>query len=165
VADDDFDRFYAASYDRLLRQLFVVTGGDLAEAEDVLQEAYARALARWRTVGHYDAPEAWVRRVAINLAGMTARRLRSRAKALLRLGDSGQVPELSPDWVDLAAALRQVPLAQREALVLHHMAGLTVEEVAAQLGAPAGTVKTRLARGRAALARQLGAQPTGEVLA
>ena len=96
---------------------------------------------------------------------MTARRLRSRAKALLRLGDSGYVPELSPDWVDLAAALRQVPLAQREALVLHHMAGLTVEEVAVQLGAPAGTVKTRLARGRAALARQLGAQPTGEVLA
>jgi DNA-directed RNA polymerase specialized sigma24 family protein len=110
VADDDFDDFYAGSYDRLLRQLYVVTGGDLAEAEDVLQEAYARALARWRTIGRYDAPEAWVRRVAVNLAGMAARRVRSRAKALLRLGGPGQVDELSPDALDLAAALQQVPL-------------------------------------------------------
>jgi RNA polymerase sigma-70 factor (ECF subfamily) len=162
---DDFDHFYAATYERLLRQLYVVTGGDLAEAEDVLQEAYARALARWRVVSDYDAPEAWVRRVAINLAGMTARRLRSRAKAMLRLGPPGSIDELSPDALDLAGALGELSLAQRQALVLHHMAGLTVDEVAVQLGVPTGTVKTRLARGRSALASRLGAEPSGEVLA
>jgi predicted RNA polymerase sigma factor len=46
MADDGFAAFYAGSYRRLLGQLFAVTG-DLAEAENVLQEAYARAFARW----------------------------------------------------------------------------------------------------------------------
>jgi RNA polymerase sigma-70 factor, ECF subfamily len=46
MGDDSFARFYTASYQRLLGQLFAVTG-DLAEAENLLQEAYARAFARW----------------------------------------------------------------------------------------------------------------------
>jgi DNA-directed RNA polymerase specialized sigma24 family protein len=77
VSDDSFAAFYTASYHRLLGQLFAVTG-DLAEAENVLQEAYARAFVRWSRVRAYDLPEAWVRRVALNLAGMAAKRLRRR---------------------------------------------------------------------------------------
>jgi RNA polymerase sigma-70 factor (ECF subfamily) len=69
MTDHGFAAFYAGSYRRLLGQLFAVTG-DLAEAENVLQEAYARAFARWSRIGGYDLPEAWVRRVAINLAAM-----------------------------------------------------------------------------------------------
>ena len=57
MADDGFASFYASSYRRLLGQLFAVTG-DLAEAENVLQEAYARAFVRWPRVGAYDRPEA-----------------------------------------------------------------------------------------------------------
>ena len=74
MADDGFASFYASSYRRLLGQLFAMTG-DLAEAENVLQEAYARAFVRWSRVGAYDLPEAWVRRVAINLAAMADRSL------------------------------------------------------------------------------------------
>jgi hypothetical protein len=55
VGDDGFAGFYKASYQRLLGQLFAVTG-DLAEAENVLQEAYARAFARWAQVRAYDFP-------------------------------------------------------------------------------------------------------------
>jgi DNA-directed RNA polymerase specialized sigma24 family protein len=80
MADDGFAVFYASSYRRLLGQLFAVTG-DLAEAENVLQEAYARAFVRWSRVRGYDRPEAWVRRVAINLAVMVDRSLRRRARA------------------------------------------------------------------------------------
>jgi DNA-directed RNA polymerase specialized sigma24 family protein len=80
MPDDGFAAFYAGSYRRLLGQLFAVTG-DLAEAENVLQEAYARAFVRWSRVGAYDLPEAWVRRVALNLAAMAERSLRRRARA------------------------------------------------------------------------------------
>jgi RNA polymerase sigma-70 factor (ECF subfamily) len=155
VTDDGFAAFYASSYRRLLGQLFAVTG-DLAEAENVLQEAYARAFVRWGRVGAYDLPEAWVRRVALNLAAMGERSLRRRARALLRLGPPPQVPALSADAVDLRAALRALPLGQRQVIVLHHLVGLPVEEVAQTLRAPVGTVKSLLARGRRALAARLG---------
>jgi RNA polymerase sigma-70 factor (ECF subfamily) len=151
MADDGFAVFYASSYRRLLGQLFAVTG-DLAEAENVLQEAYARAFVRWSRVRGYDRPEAWVRRVAINLAAMADRSLRRRARALLRLGPPPVVPELSPELLDLRDALAALPLGQRQVIVLHHLVGLPVEEVARELRLATGTVKSRLARGRAALA-------------
>jgi RNA polymerase sigma-70 factor, ECF subfamily len=153
MGDDSFAGFYTASYQRLLGQLFAVTG-DLAEAENVLQEAYARAFVRWAQV-HVYRPEAWVRRVALNLAAMAARRLRRRAVALWRLGPPPVVPELSPELLDLHRALGTLPLGQRQVIVLHHLVGLPVEEVARELGVPAGTVKSRLARGRRALAQVL----------
>jgi RNA polymerase sigma-70 factor (ECF subfamily) len=154
MPDDGFAAFYASSYRRLLGQLFAVTG-DLAEAENVLQEAYARAFARWSRVGDYDLPEAWVRRVAINLAAMAERSLRRRARALLRLGPPPLVPELSPDLLDLRDALAALPLGQRQVIVRHHLVGLPVEEVARELRLAPGTVKSRLARGRAAMAGAL----------
>jgi len=154
MADDGFASFYASSYRRLLGQLFAVTG-DLAEAENVLQEAYARAFVRWPKVGAYDLPEAWVRRVAINLAAMADRSLRRRARALLRLGPPPLVPELGPELLDLRDALAALPLAQRQVIVLHHLVGLPVEEVARELRLATGTVKSRLARGRAAMAAML----------
>jgi RNA polymerase sigma-70 factor (sigma-E family) len=154
MADDGFAAFYAGSYRRLLGQLFAVTG-DLAEAENVLQEAYARAFARWSRVRDYDRPEAWVRRVALNLAAMAERSLRRRGRALLRLGAPPVVPALSPELIDLHAALRDLPLRQRQVIVLHHLVGLPVDEVARELRVPPGTVKSRLARGRAAMAGSL----------
>jgi RNA polymerase sigma-70 factor, ECF subfamily len=154
MGDESFAAFYSASYRRLLGQLFAVTG-DLAEAENLLQEAYARAFARWAQVRAYDFPEAWVRWVALNLAAMAARRLRRRAVALLRLGPPPPVPELSPELLDLHEALRALPLGQRQVIVLHHLAGLPVEEVARELRVPTGTVKSRLTRGRRALAHVL----------
>ena len=73
----DFDEFYRSSHLRLLRQVVLVTA-DPAEAEDLLQEAYVRASMRWDALVTYEAPEAWVRRVAINLAANRAKRLRRR---------------------------------------------------------------------------------------
>ena len=59
----------------------------------------------------------------------------------------------------LVAALRQLPEAQRRALVLHHLCDLPVQEVAAEVGAPVGTVKARLSRGRSALLGLLSDEP------
>jgi RNA polymerase sigma-70 factor, ECF subfamily len=159
MADEEFSAFYAATYQRLLGQL-VLLSGDRAEAEDALQEAFARAAVRWPRLRSYQAPEAWVRRVALNLTRMAARRLRRRTAALLRLGSApAAAAELSAETVDLLVSLRALPVAQRQVLVLHHLVGLPVAEVARELGLPVGTVKTRLARGRRALARRLALDP------
>jgi RNA polymerase sigma-70 factor (ECF subfamily) len=154
----EFTEFYSASYLRLRKQLFAVTG-DLAEAEDALQEAYARPSLHWRRLRAYDAPEAWVRRVALRLAAMTARFATATGQALLRLGQSPELSDLTPDAVDLYRALGALPVGQRQVLVLHHLAGLPVAEVAVELGHPVGTVKARLSRGRSALARRLDPTP------
>jgi RNA polymerase sigma-70 factor, ECF subfamily len=154
----DFDEFYRAAYGRLVGQMYVVTGS-LPEAEEVVQEAFLRALARWRRISEYDQPEAWVRRVAHNLAVNEVRRARSRLKALARLGRQAEpdVP-MSDDAVVLVAALRRLPLGHRQAVLLHHALDLPVEEVAAQLGLSPATVRGRLFRARARLRRLLPAQ-------
>ena len=150
-ADADFDAFYASGAAGLVRQLHAMTG-DLTEAQDCVQEAYARAWQRWSAVSRYDAPEAWVRQVAWRLAVSRFRRRVHGTRLMGRHGPPPDVPALSPDRVALVAALRRLPEAQRRAVVLHHLADLSVQEVAAETGAPPGTVKARLSRGRAALA-------------
>jgi RNA polymerase sigma-70 factor, ECF subfamily len=157
---DGFDEFYSAAYRRIVGQVFALLG-DLHEAEDVAQEAFARASFHWSRISAYDMPEAWVRRVAFNLAHNSARRVRRGLVALARHGPPEQVPATSADRVDLHHALRRIPLRHREVLVLRYVAELPVEEVASQLRLPVGTVKSRLNRARKALAEQLGEQRAG----
>lgn len=154
-----YDDFYAASAPRLVGQLHAMTG-DLTEAQDCVQEAFARAWRRWDRVQAYDSPEAWVRTVAHRLAVSRFRRTRTGVRALRRHGPPADAPGTTPDRVALVAALAALPEVQRRAIVLHHVAGLSVDEVAAETGSPSGTVKARLARGRAALAVLLSDDPT-----
>lgn len=140
---------YADSYSRLVGVLSLVAG-DRAEAQDVVQEAFARLIPRWSTVGRYDDPEAWVRKVAFRLLSNRRRQFRR-----LVLGDSTEesVPSAVEDHrTDVSRALARLPLAQRQVVVLFHLFDLSVSEVAAELRVPAGTVKSRLSRARAALA-------------
>lgn len=147
----DFDAFYAAQAPSLVRQLHAMTG-DLGLAQDCVQEGFARAWQRWSVVRRYDAPAAWVHQVAYRLAVSRLRRARVGAGLLRRHGSSADAEPASPDHVALVAALRLLPEPQRRALVLHHLCDLTVEQVAFETSSPAGTVKARLSRGRAALA-------------
>jgi RNA polymerase sigma-70 factor, ECF subfamily len=156
-----FDEFYAGAVGRLVGQLFPVTG-DLYEAEEVVQEAFTRAAARWQRLRDYDLPEAWVRRVAMNLAADRARNLRRRARAMRRLQAPPEALPASVEAIALAEALRTLPVRQRQVLVLHYLVDLQVEEIAQTLGMPPGTVKSLLSRGRHALAAKL--DETEEVL-
>ena len=158
----DFEEFYQAAYARLVGQLFPVTG-DLQQAEDVVQEAFVRALDHWPRVSAYELPEAWVRRVAINLALSEMRRLRRRAAALLRLGSARAEPQIPAHTAEMIDLLRQVPANQRAVVLLHDVLDLSVDQVAGQLGLPASTVRGRLARARATLARHLTADSKEEV--
>ena len=155
-----FEAFYAAAYRRVLVQVFALLG-DLQEAEDATQDAFAKASFHWRRIAAYDQPEAWVRRVAFNQARNSTRRARRWLVALARHGPPASVPAATPDRVDLHRALRRIAPRHREVLVLHYVADLSVEEVARQLRLPLGTVKSRLSRARSALAEQLGDQREG----
>lgn len=154
---------YAASAGRLVAQLFGMTG-DFAEAQDVVQEAFVRALARPNRLLKVDNPEAWLRTVAMNLA-----RSRHRRRALFdRLVRTGRVtqpdrstPGMSADHVALVAALQRLPPDIRKTVVLYHIADLPVADVAEAMSCSVEAVKTRLVRGRRALAGHLGDQPTG----
>jgi RNA polymerase sigma-70 factor (ECF subfamily) len=145
---------YAVAYPRLVGQLAGVTG-DPAEAEDVVMEAFARAATRTSSFHEADNPEAWLRTVAVNLARSRWRRMMRWAHLVPQLATGDAYADLPDDRLALLSALRQLPAAQREAIALHHLADLPVAEVALTLGVPEGTVKARLARGRAALAALL----------
>lgn len=127
---------------------------DMPAAQDVAQEAFARAWQRWPHVSGYDNPLAWVRRVSINLANSRWRRLRT-ARGFLERQREQHEAELNPDHVMVVAALRKLPRNQREAIVLHYLADMPIDEVAQYLDAPLGTVKSWLHRGRASLAATL----------
>ncbi|MFI7336162.1 SigE family RNA polymerase sigma factor [Micromonospora aurantiaca (nom. illeg.)] len=148
---EDFDAFYTATARRVVHHVYALCG-DLAEAQDVTQEAYARAWQRWSTVGAYEDPEGWVRTVAWRLTANRWRGLRRWFAARARLGRETPAPGPNPDRVALLVALRRLPDAQRLVVVLHHLHDLPVAEIARTTGMPEGTVKSYLSRGRAALA-------------
>jgi RNA polymerase sigma-70 factor (sigma-E family) len=150
-----FDEVYAAHYADLTVQLYAYFG-DRQEAQDVVQEAFCRALARWRKVSRYDDPVAWIRRVAWNLAVSRWRRART-ALGFLRRQSPAELHAdgPGPDRVALVAALAELPDNHRRALVLHYLADMPIAEVADREGVAEGTVKSWLHRGRAALAARL----------
>ncbi|GAB6900372.1 SigE family RNA polymerase sigma factor [Kineosporia succinea] len=152
----DFDDFYAAGSRRLLSQVYVMTG-DLGAAEDAVAEAYARAWQNWGSLQKYGSPEAWVRTVAMRTAVSSWRKARNRLLAHRREQYTDPMaPSPDADRVMLVRALQKVPARQRQALVLHFIADLPVREVAAEMQASEGTVKSWLSRGRAALKTELG---------
>jgi RNA polymerase sigma-70 factor (ECF subfamily) len=150
----DLAELYDASYGRLVAQLYALCG-DLTTAEDAVQDAFVTAIRKSRELAHVHNPEAWIRTVAVN-------RLRAgwRHAAVVRRYQpkvpGPQVPvEVGPHHVTLVAALAQLDFDQRLVVVLHHVADLGTEEIASQLGIPAGTVKSRLSRARTKLASLL----------
>ncbi|MEU9136306.1 SigE family RNA polymerase sigma factor [Streptomyces sp. NPDC048404] len=154
MTEEEFDAFYATAFPRLTGQLYAFTG-DHGEAQDVVQEAFVRA---WDRRGQFladGAPEAWIRTVATRLAVSRWRRARRWLELVRRTPPADHTPGPGPERTTLVAALRTLPESQRMAIVLHHLCDLSVEQVASETGAPVGTVKARLSRGRAALARVL----------
>ncbi|WBB99779.1 MULTISPECIES: SigE family RNA polymerase sigma factor [unclassified Solwaraspora] len=153
--DDVIGQVYAGSYRRLVVQLYAVTG-DLGEAQETVQEAFVRALLAPHRFAELDNPEAWLRRVAVNVARSRHRRRAVLARLLPRLAAPVDTERLiadsSAEHVALMRALRQLPAGQRHAIALHYLADLPVAEVADALGVTEGTVKSRLSRGRTALA-------------
>jgi RNA polymerase sigma-70 factor (ECF subfamily) len=146
----DLHDLYVGSYARLVSVVAAVCGSR-DEAEEAVQAAFVRLVAAWSRVSAYDDPEAWVRKAAFGIVSNRRRKVRNGVRALLKQGPSADVAGPSGDAVDLARALATLPAAQRQALVLVHVVGLSIDAAARELGCAPGTVKSRLSRGRAAL--------------
>lgn len=151
---EEFDAFYVATAKRVVATVYAMTG-DLAEAEDAVQEAYVRAWQRWGRLTREGDPLPWVRTVAVRLAISTWRRTRNRLLAHFRHGPQADLPELSADRVALIGALRELTPEQRQVVVLHHLLDLPVEQVARETGASNGAVRARLSRARKVLGERL----------
>jgi RNA polymerase sigma-70 factor (ECF subfamily) len=145
---DGFERLCRDAYAGVVRTAYLITG-DAHEANDIAQEAFARAFERWKTVSALERPEAWVHRVAANLAVSWWRRLRVRRSRPLP-ADAVVEPPSVPDPA-LAEALRQLSPAQRTAVVLRFYADRSVEDVADLLGKRPGTVRALTSQGVARL--------------
>ncbi|WP_059011969.1 SigE family RNA polymerase sigma factor [Streptomyces specialis] len=154
----DLEAFYAATANPLVAAVYAVTG-DAADAEDAVQEAYARAWQRWSALSAEGDPTPWVRTVALRLAVSTWRKARNRLRAQLRHGPPPHAPALAPDHVALVAALRGLSAEQRTAVVLHHLLDLPVAQVARETGVSEAAVRTRLSRARRTLRARLTDDP------
>jgi RNA polymerase sigma-70 factor (sigma-E family) len=157
VADEWFAQLYETSYRRVVVAVYAFTG-NLSDAEEIAQEAFAIAYSRRRRVKATTSPEAWLYTVAINLARRRWRRGNTLERLLRKEIPPQPVPP--PDWVgehqELHTAIRALSTEHRAVVVLFYLADMPIDEVAAVLGIAVGTVKSRLSRARAALAERLG---------
>ena len=143
---------YVAASGRLIAVLRGL-GASEPDAEEVVQEAFARLLVHWDQARSFDEPVAWVRTVAVRIFISRQRRHSSDRRAVLRLVGRRVAPPVEPnvERLVMAQALARLPGLQRTVLVLHYMEDLPVEAIARTLDVPVGTVKSRLSRGRDAL--------------
>jgi RNA polymerase sigma factor (sigma-70 family) len=150
-----------ALYDRYGRAAYSLARRILTEetlAQDVVQEAF---LSLWRDARRFDAGRGTVATYLLSMTHHRAVDVVRREENLRRWRASDEGLELEPDpkgrvedeveaserRAQVRAALGGLPAAQREALLLAYFGGYTQREVAALVGVPLGTVKTRMAAG------------------
>jgi len=152
------------------------TTGDPEEASDALQDALISAFRRADQYRGEAAVTTWLHRIVVN-AGLD--RLRRRAvRPTTTLPDHDEYNGLEiveprdaiaerENWIEISAALAELPQDQREAIILVDVQGYSVEAAAKELNCPTGTIKSRCSRGRAKLAETLGHlrnQDVGEIV-
>ena len=139
--------------------------GNQDVAEDLAQEALLRLCRDWRRVRKLDSPEAWLHRVAINLAHSFYRRraIENRVRGLLRGRAVERTSQQAAD-VETLELLQPLPHRQRVALVLHYYLDMTVGDVARVMKVPEGTVKTLIHRGTERLRTSTSALEASDVV-
>lgn len=148
-----FEAFFVSQQPRLVA-IALGWSGDVHAAREAAQETLSRAYREWDRVGSLDVPEAWVRRVLVNLLIDQQRRLQRDRVLVERLGPPGLVPEPVTDDEQWWGAVRSLPDRQRAVITLHYLEDRSVREVADILEIAQGTVKATLSHARDRL-RQL----------
>ena len=153
--DRAFEALYEEEFPAVFRAAYVLCG-DRQLAEDATQEAFARALERWRRLRDQPWVGGWVTSTALNIVRRSLRR-RARMPAFPADVASRSEPE---EAVDLWRAVRELPPRQQEAVVLHHVVDLSVADCARIMRCSEGSVKRHLSRARASLAAGLIGDPS-----
>ena len=150
----DFAEFYRGARDECHRTV-LVSVGDQDTAQELVDEAFARACASWRKVSRHPAPAAWVVRTALNV-NISRWRRRRREVSVPDLGTVKDLPIVygatdSPVDPRIMAALLRLPARQRQVIALRLFLDLDTARTAEVLGVAPSTVKAHLARALAAL--------------
>lgn len=161
----DFAEFYRSAADECLRTV-LVSIGDQDTARELVDEAFARAWASWRTVSRHPAPKAWVVRTALN-AGISRWRRRRREVPVpdpARVADRPAASGGPASLVDqrIMAALMRLPARQRQVVALRLILDLDTTRTAEVLGIAPGTVMAHMGRAMAALRHDLQPEPQQE---
>jgi RNA polymerase sigma-70 factor (ECF subfamily) len=153
---EDFDRLYRTTYQRVFATLMLILRNPAA-AEDAAQEAYLKAFRGWAGWKQQAPAEAWLYRIALNVAFSHRRReqLHEVGDVIRRVGRPGEADPTESGQPDLMRELRALPTKQSVVLVLRYMHGFTNREIAATMGVPERTVASRLAAGKARLRGRL----------
>ncbi len=176
---DAFETIVRSRIDAVYRLSLAILG-DEADARDATQEAFVAAWRRIASVRDLDRFDAWLQRVAVNAArmGLRGRRRRlvreiptedvARVGATLTAGRTATLDgreatgagggDVRADGARLHRALGRLTFDQRTILALHHLEGRGLEEIAATLGIPVGTAKSRLFTARRSLGAALAAE-------
>lgn len=146
-----FESFYRNEY-RTALSIAIALTSDVSAAEDLVQDVFIAAHGRWDRVSQYDKPVAWLRRVLINRATSRRRKLGSELRALTRMGQpEPDSPDLSPETSEMWTEVGRLPRRQRQAVVLHYVGDLSINEMADAMGLSKGAVKSHLHRARESL--------------
>jgi RNA polymerase sigma-70 factor (sigma-E family) len=145
----DFDDFVNTRGPSLLRFAYLLTA-DAHQAEDIVQEALARAHLRWRQIDSYDLPEAYVRKVVLRQYLSWRRRRSSSEIAVAAVPDRAEGADMAQriaDRAQLRALLAGLPRMQRAVIVLRYFEDRDDEDIAQLLGCAPATVRSHVARG------------------
>jgi RNA polymerase sigma-70 factor (ECF subfamily) len=149
-----FEAFFEAEHARLLRALYLVTG-NVAEAEEIMQDAFVAVWERWDRVAAMDAPAGYLYRTAMNRWRSRVRRATVAARRVVGAGEGGDLFAAADERDRLARALARLPRRQRAAIVVTELLGYPTDEAARILGVKDATVRSLASQGRAALRADL----------
>ncbi len=142
--DPGFEALYEREFASVYRAAFLLCG-DRSTAEDAAQEAFARALVRWRRLEGQPWAAGWVMTTAMNSARRAMR------KRPTPVDDPGSAATDHDGRMDVRDAIGRLPARQQEAVALHYLLDLSVTDTASAMGVTGGTVKAHLSRAREAL--------------
>jgi RNA polymerase sigma factor (sigma-70 family) len=153
----EFAEFFRGEYPGLVRGLCVLTA-DMGEAEDLAQEAMARAFERWDRVGLMGSPGGYVYRAAVNLNRKRHRHLAMRARRLVSVDSRVEFPQELEVGGEVFEAIASLSRGQREAFMLVEWFGLSSDEAGPILGIAPASVRSRVHRARTVLRERFHAE-------